>query len=201
MLVKNIGVFISGGGSNLQSIIDNMDSINGEIKLILSNKDDAYGLVRGKNAGIESISLEKYTDNYNEKVLEECEKRDLDLIVLAGYLKIFDEEFIKRYKNRIINIHPALLPSFGGKGYYGLNVHKKVYDSGVKLTGATVHFIDEKIDTGPIILQESVKIGYDDSIEEIQKKVLEIEHRILPEAIRLYCEDRLEIIERRVKIL
>lgn len=199
MLMKKIGVFISGGGSNLQSIIDNMEDINGEIKLVLSNKKDAYGLVRAKNSGIDALYIDK--ENYNQKVLEECNKRELDLIVLAGYLKTIDDNFLEEYKNKIINIHPSLLPSFGGKGCYGENVHKMVFEKGVKVTGATVHFVDNGVDTGPIILQDTTSIGYDNSIEEIQKKVLEIEHKILPKAVKLYCENRLEVINNRVKIL
>lgn len=199
MLKKKIGVFISGGGSNLQSIIDNMEDINGEIKLVLSNKKDAYGLVRAKNSGIDALYIDK--ENYNQKVLEECNKRELDLIVLAGYLKTIDDNFLEEYKNKIINIHPSLLPSFGGKGCYGENVHKMVFEKGVKVTGATVHFVDNGVDTGPIILQDTTSIGYDNSIEEIQKKVLEIEHKILPKAVKLYCENRLEVINNRVKIL
>lgn len=199
MLKKKIGIFISGGGSNLQAIIDNMEDINGEIKLILSNKKDAYGLVRAKKNNIDSLYIEK--KDYDKKVLKECIERELDLIVLAGYLKTIDGAMIKEFKDKIINIHPSLLPSFGGKGFYGEKVHRTVYEKGIKLTGATVHFVDEGVDTGPIILQESTSIGYDNSVEDIQKKVLKIEHKILPEAVKLFCEDRLEVIDKRVRIL
>lgn len=201
MLKKNIAVFISGGGTNLQAIIDSMDRISGEIRLVVSNKKDAYGLERGKKAGIDSLYLDGSLEEYDSLLLEECKKREIDLVVLAGYLKILDPKFIGHYKNRIINIHPSLLPSFGGRGHYGERVHRKVYERGVRFTGATVHFVDEGTDTGPIILQDIVEIDYKDSIEDIGDKVLEIEHRLLPRAVELFCDDRLEVEEGRVKIL
>ena len=201
MLKKNIAVFISGNGTNLQAIIDSMDRISGEIRLVVSNKKDAYGLERGKKAGIDSLYLDGSLEEYDAILLEECKKKEIDLVVLAGYLKILDPKFISHYKNRIINIHPSLLPSFGGRGCYGERVHKKVYERGVRFTGATVHFVDEGTDTGPIILQDILEIGYDDSVEEIGRRVLEIEHKILPRAVKLFCEDRLEVEEGRVKIL
>jgi len=201
MLKKNIAVFISGNGTNLQAIIDSMDRISGEIRLVVSNKKDAYGLERGKKAGIDSLYLDGSSEEYDSLLLEECKKKEIDLVVLAGYLKILDPKFIGHYKNRIINIHPSLLPSFGGRGHYGERVHRKVYERGVRFTGATVHFVDEGTDTGPIILQDIVEIDYKDSIEDIGDKVLEIEHRLLPRAVELFCEDRLEVEEGRVKIL
>ncbi|NLL81411.1 MAG: phosphoribosylglycinamide formyltransferase [Tissierellia bacterium] len=200
-----IGVLISGGGTNLQSIIDNIDkgNINGEIKLIISNKRDAYGLERGKKAGIQSIFLSPsdYSDfqSYNRKLIEEFKKRDVELIVLAGYLKILSKDFVSEYKDRIINIHPSLIPSFCGKGYYGDRVHQAVLDYGCKITGATVHFVDEDADTGPIILQEAVRVHEDDTVESLQKKVLEIEHQILVEAVSLFCAGKLRVEGRLVK--
>lgn len=207
MSPTKIGVLISGGGTNLQSIIDSINQgyINGRVELIISNKKDAYGLERGKKAGIESIYINpsdfENSDLFNNKLLEEFKKRKIDLIVLAGYLKILSKEFVQEYSGRIINIHPSLIPSFCGKNYYGIRVHNAVIEYGCKITGATVHIVDEGADTGPIILQESVKVDEDDTPETLQKKVLELEHVILPEAVKLYCENRLTINGRKVKVI
>ena len=189
----NIAVLISGGGTNLQSLIDNIDagSINGEIKIVISNRKDAYGLVRAEKAGIEALYIDPSglsDEEYNRKIIKELEKRNIELVVLAGYLKILSKEFIQKYNKKIINIHPSLLPKFGGKGYYGERVHKAVLESGEKTTGATVHFVDEGTDTGPIILQKTVEVKEDDTVESLQKRVLELEHRLLPEAVRLICK-------------
>lgn len=201
----NIGVLISGGGTNLQAIIDNINSgnINGNIKLIISNKEDAYGLERGKLAGIESIYINpkdfSTMNEFNLKLIEEFKKRDIQLIVLAGYLKVLSNDFIKSFDS-IINIHPSLIPSFCGKGFYGARVHEEVLKYGVKFTGATVHFVDEGTDTGPIILQEIVPVDNEDIIETLQKKVLGVEHRLLVKAVKLYCDDKITIVGRRVLI-
>ncbi|WFA08813.1 phosphoribosylglycinamide formyltransferase [Tissierella sp. Yu-01] len=201
-----IGVLISGDGTNLQSIIDGINggNINGSIELIISNKRDAYGLKRGKRAGIESLFVNPLDyDNaelFNRKLIDEFQKRDIDLIVLAGYLKILSKEFINAYSGRIINIHPSLIPSFCGKSYYGKRVHEAVIEYGCKITGATVHFVDDNTDTGPIILQQVVKVEEDDTVDSLQKKVLEVEHDILVEAVKLYCGNRLNIDGRLVKI-
>lgn len=200
----NIGVLISGGGTNLQAIIDNIENgeINGEIKLIISNKENAYGLIRGQKHNIEILFLDRKPFNndmeYNLKLIEEFKKRNVELVILAGYLKVLSSEFIKEYNNKIINIHPSLIPSFCGKGYYGSKVHEEVLKHGVKYTGATVHFVDAGTDTGPIILQEVVKVKTYDTIESISKKVLEVEHKILVNAVKLYCENKLEIQNRIV---
>ena len=202
----NIGVLISGGGTNLQALIDNINSgnISGKIKLIISNNKNAYGLERGKIAGIESIYINaKDFDNeelFNNRLIEEFQKKDVDLIVLAGYLKILSKDFIHTFSNRIINIHPSLIPSFCGKGFYGKRIHEEVINHGVKITGATVHFVDEGTDTGPIILQEALKVNEDDTPDSLQKKVLEIEHEILVKAIKLYCEGRISIDNRLIRI-
>lgn len=202
----NIGVLVSGGGTNLQSIIDNIEkgAINGKIKLIVSNKENAYGLVRGQTHNIESLFLDRKLFNneadYNLKLIEEFKKRDIELIVLAGYLKVLSPDFIKEYPNRIINIHPSLIPSFCGAGYYGSKIHAEVLKYGVKYTGATVHFVDEGTDTGPIILQEVVKVEDADTVGSLSKKVLEVEHKILVEAIKLYCSNQLEFSDRIVKV-
>ncbi len=203
----NIGILISGSGTNLQAIIDNINegNIDGEIKLVISNKKDAYGLVRAKEAGIETLYLDRKEfssdEEYNKKIMEEFTKRDVELVVLAGYLKILSKEFVQKYKNRIINIHPSLIPSFCGEGCYGELVHKMVLDYGAKITGATVHFVDEGTDTGPIILQKAVKVEDDDTVESLKEKVLKIEHELLPEAIRLYCQRRLSVQGRKVKVV
>lgn len=201
-----IGVLISGGGTNLQSIIDNIKngSINGEIKLIVSNREEAYGLTRGRDAGIESIYLDRKLfsseSEYNLELIKEFKKRDIELIVLAGYLKVLSKEFIEEFSGRIINIHPSLIPSFCGKGYYGERVHQGVLDYGVKVTGATVHFVDEGTDTGPIILQDIVYVDSEDTIDSLKEKVLKIEHKLLVQAAKLYCEKRLTIEGRKVII-
>ena len=201
-----IGVLISGSGSNLQSIIDNIEngSINGKIEVVISNKCDAYGLERARQHNIDAVFVNQreYDDieTYNDAIIKELKNHDVELVVLAGYLKILSSNFIETYRNKIINIHPSLIPSFCGKGYYGLKVHEAAIDYGVKLSGATVHFVDENADTGPIIIQESVNVEFDDTAETLQKKILKIEHKILPLAVKYYCENRIEVIERKVKI-
>lgn len=202
----NICVLASGGGSNLQSIIDNCEkgNISGNIKLVISNKKDAYALKRAEKYNIKNIYLNpkdfESIDIYNEEILTICKDLKIDLIVLAGYLKILSGNILKEYKNRIINIHPSLIPSFCGDGYYGDNVHKKVLEYGVKYTGATVHFVDEGTDTGPIILQEVVSVEDKDNIDSLKEKVLKVEHELLPKAVSLICEDRLIVEGRIVKI-
>lgn len=202
-----IGVLISGGGSNLQSIIDeiNKGNIKGEIDIIISNKKDAYGLTRGRDNKIDTkfINPKDFIDNdeYNREIIKELDKRNIDLVVLAGYLKILSKEFTSKYKNRIINIHPSLIPSFCGDGCYGENVHRQVIEYGVRYSGATVHFVDEGTDTGPIILQKVVDVKSDDSISDLQNRVLKVEHEILPEAVKLFCEGRIVVEDRTVKII
>lgn len=199
----NIGVLISGGGTNLQSIIDNIENgnIKGDIKLILSNRQDAYGLIRGKKAGIETLFLDRSLfssdEEYNAEIIKEFKSRDIDLVVLAGYLKVLSKNFIEEFNMKIINIHPSLIPSFCGKGFYGKRVHKAVLDSGVKVTGATVHFVDEGTDTGPIILQDVVQVADEDNVDTLQAKVLKVEHRLLVKAVKLYCEDKIQVQGRK----
>ncbi|HAE42079.1 MAG TPA: phosphoribosylglycinamide formyltransferase [Clostridiales bacterium] len=200
-----IAVLISGSGSNLQSIIDKIEKkeIYGELVLVVSNKRNAYGLERAKKHNIESLMIDSQLigkDDYNRQILEAVIEKNVELVILAGYLKILDKKFIEAYRNRIINIHPSLIPSFCGKGYYGLKVHQSAVDYGVKISGATVHFVDEEADNGPIILQESVAVDFDDTPETLQSKVLAIEHELLPEAIKLYCDGKLEVIGRKVSI-
>jgi phosphoribosylglycinamide formyltransferase-1 len=193
----NIGVLISGGGTNLQAIIDETKSggINGTVKLVISNKEDAYGLERARLSGIKAVY-----ETDEDKIIGLLKENNIDLIVLAGYLKIITPKFVDEFRNKIINIHPSLIPSFCGKGYYGEKVHQGVIDYGAKVTGATVHFVDEGADTGAIIMQETVNVEQDDDAKSLAKRVLEVEHRILKESIRLFCENKLSIQGRRVFI-
>ena len=193
----NIGVLISGGGTNLQAIIDETKSgaINGTVKLVISNKEDAYGLERARLSGIKAVY-----ETDEDKIIELLKENNIDLIVLAGYLKIITPKFVDEFRNKIINIHPSLIPSFCGKGYYGEKVHQGVIDYGAKVTGATVHFVDEGADTGAIIMQETVNVEQDDDAKSLAKRVIEVEHRILKESIRLFCENKLSIQGRRVFI-
>lgn len=193
----NIGVLISGGGTNLQAIIDETKSgaINGTVKLVISNKEDAYGLERARLSKIKAVY-----ETDEDKIIELLKENNIDLIVLAGYLKIITPKFVDEFRNKIINIHPSLIPSFCGKGYYGEKVHQGVIDYGAKVTGATVHFVDEGADTGAIIMQETVNVEQDDDAKSLARRVLEVEHRILKESIRLFCENKLSIQGRRVFI-
>ena len=192
----NIGVLISGGGTNLQAIIDETKSggINGTVKLVISNKENAYGLERARLSKIKAVY------ETDEEIIELLKENNIDLIVLAGYLKIITPKFVDEFRNKIINIHPSLIPSFCGKGYYGEKAHQGVIDYGAKVTGATVHFVDEGADTGAIIMQETVNVEQDDDAKSLAKRVLEVEHRILKESIRLFCENKLSIQGRRVFI-
>ena len=201
-----IAVFLSGGGSNLQALIDGVsnNTLPVEIALIISNKSGAYGLTRGRENGIKAVSLDRKAfpcqDEVKVEMLRLLKEEKIDLIVLAGYLQLVPEEIIIQYRNRIINIHPSLIPSFSGKGYYGERVHEAAYNRGVKLSGATVHFVNEEMDGGPIILQEAVAIEFNDTPKRIQEKVLCLEHRLLPMAVKLFAEGRLRVVNNRVEI-
>lgn len=202
-----LAVLVSGGGTNLQAIIDKIENKtihDVEIAVVISNKGDAYALERAKKHGIEGrcISPKAYErrEDFNQALLETLESYQVDLVVLAGYLVIVPENVIKRYRNRIINIHPSLIPSFCGDGYYGLKVHEAVLNRGNKVTGATVHFVDEGTDTGPIILQKAVYVEEGDTPESLQKRVMEqAEWNILPEAIQLIAEDKIEVVDNLVR--
>ncbi len=193
----NIGVLVSGGGTNLQSIIDGtkFGNIKGNVNVVISNKENAYALQRAKHNDIDAI----YETN-EDKIIEILKAHEVDLVVLAGYLKIISPKFVSEFKNKIINIHPSLIPSFCGEGYYGEKVHQAVIDYGVKFTGATVHFVDEVADNGPIIMQKIVEVKQNDDTKTLAKRVLEVEHEILNESIRLFCENKLSIQGRRVFI-
>ena len=202
----NIAVFVSGGGTNLQGIIDNINTgfiKNARIALVISNKKDAYALERASSNNIptETISKKDFEslDIYCDTLLKTLAKYKVDLIVLAGYLVIMPETIIKEYRNRIINVHPSLIPSFCGKGYYGLKVHEAVLERGSKITGATVHFVDEGTDTGPIILQKAVEVLEDDTPKSLQSRVMEeAEWKILPEAINLIANNKINIKDKKV---
>lgn len=186
-----IGVLVSGGGTNLQAIIDAIDNgiiTNTEIKVVISNKKDAYALERAKKHGIEAVcvSPKDYAERaeFNDALIAKLDEYNLDLIVLAGFLVVLPPELTNKYQGKIINIHPSLIPSFCGNGFYGLKVHEKALERGVKVTGATVHFVDEGTDTGPIIYQKAVEVLDGDTPEILQKRVMEqAEWKILPQAI------------------
>jgi phosphoribosylglycinamide formyltransferase 1 len=205
--VKRIAVFASGSGSNLQSLIDACNDKylrDGYIELVFSNKKDAYALERAIKAKIKTLYFDpkefKTNEDYDQRLAESMNEHKIDIVCLAGYMKILTKKFLDTFKGKIMNIHPALLPSFGGKGYYGLNVHEKVLEYGAKVTGATVHFVDYGADTGPIILQKAVNVEQDDTPETLQKRVLKIEHEIYKEALKYVCQDRCEMKGRRVII-
>lgn len=193
----NIAVCVSGGGTDLQSIIDACEAgkINGQIRLVISNRKKAYGLERARLHGIQAEWIKD-----EDEILKRFEEEKIDVVVLAGYLAIVGDKLLEQYKNRIINIHPSLIPSFCGPGFYGMHVHEAVFKRGVKVSGATVHFVTGEVDGGPIILQRAVDISDLETPEDIQVRVLEIEHEILPEAVALYCEGRVSVENERVKI-
>lgn len=196
-MLKNIAVLVSGGGTNLQSIIDatEVGEINGQIKVVISNKENAYGLERARKHNIEAVF-----ENDEKKVIEILKEKEIDIVVMAGYLKIISADFVNEFKNRMINIHPSLIPSFCGKGYYGKKVHQGVLDYGAKVTGATVHFVTEGADEGPIIMQESVKVEQDDDADTLAARVLKVEHQILKKSVSLLCDDKVRVDGRRVYI-
>ncbi|MEZ0535898.1 phosphoribosylglycinamide formyltransferase [Caldicellulosiruptoraceae bacterium PP1] len=205
--MKKLAVFVSGNGSNLQAIIDNINNnqIDGKIEIVISNKKDAYALKRAENNGIEALYISKNDFStiieYEQYLIKILKEKSIDIIVLAGFLYIFSETFIDQFQNKIINIHPSLLPSFGGKGMYGLNVHKAVIEYGAKITGATVHFVDKTPDGGPIILQKAIYVDENDTPETLQQKVLtKAEWVILPIVLKLLCKDKIKIKGRKVII-
>lgn len=203
-----LAVCVSGGGTNLQAIMDAMDKgeiHNAEISVVISNNADAYALERAAKHGIPSvcISPKNYSDRevFHQAFLEELNSRQVDLIVLAGFLVVVPEIVIREYRNRIINIHPSLIPSFCGTGYYGLKVHEGVLSRGVKVTGATVHFVDEGTDTGPIILQKAVEVKQGDTAKDLQQRVMEqAEWVIMPKAIDLIAQGKVSVVDGQVLI-
>lgn len=196
-----IGVLVSGGGTNLQQLIDAQAAERlggGKIVTVISSKPEVFALERARRAGIEAVTLSRkeYPDveAYSQALISALKKRDVELVVLSGFLTITSDSFVEAFPDCIMNVHPALLPAFGGKGYYGLHVHEAVLQRGVKLTGATVHFANEVCDGGPIILQKAVAVKEDDTPEILQKRVMEeAEWHLLPKAVELYCSGRLSV--------
>ena len=194
-----VGVLVSGGGTNLQAIIDavkNKTITNASLEVVISNKKDAHALTRAKenNIAAECVCVKDYEtrEEFNKALIEKIDSYNLDLIVLAGFLVVLPPELIAKYRNKIINVHPSLIPSFCGNGFYGLHVHEKALERGVKVTGATVHFVDEGTDTGPIIYQKAVEVLPDDTPETLQKRVMEqAEWKILPQAINAIANNLL----------
>ena len=206
--MMKMAVLVSGGGTNLQAILDAMDSgriTNAQVSVVISNNENAYALERAKKHGIpaQCVSPKNYETRalFNEALLAAIQSYEVDLVVLAGCLVVIPEIMVKAYPNRIINIHPSLIPAFCGTGYYGLKVHEGVLQRGVRVTGATVHFVDEGTDTGPIILQKAVAVQQGDTPELLQRRVMEeAEWQIMPEAIDLIANNRVEVIDGIVKI-
>ena len=202
-----VAVMVSGGGTNLQAIIDAVKDgtiTNTELVAVISNNAGAYALTRAKDNNIPAycISPKDYEsrDAFNDALLDKVNELNVDLIVLAGFLVRIPEKMVHQYSHRIINIHPSLIPSFCGMGYYGLHVHEAAFKRGVKVSGATVHFVSSTVDGGPIIIQKSIDVSNAKSPEEMQQIVLTVEHQILKEAVRLYCDNKLEVVGERVNI-
>ena len=207
--MKKIAVLVSGGGTNLQALIDAQNRgeiVGGRLSLVVSSSPTAYALTRAERAGIATAVINKgdYPDRHvmTRALVELLRANEIDLVVFAGFMYILTEEITEAFQNRMMNVHPALIPSFCGEGYYGLHVHEKALEYGVKLSGATVHFVSEECDGGPIILQKAVPIEEDDTPETLQRRVMEqAEWVILPRAVSLFCQDRLKVEGRVVHIL
>ncbi len=206
--ITKIGVLVSGGGTNLQALIDaerRGELSNGRISLVIASKPGVYALERARNNNIEAkvLSRKDYDSiaEYSKALAEELLTSGIELVVLAGFLTIIDEQLYNAYPNRILNVHPALIPSFSGKGFYGLHVHEAALAKGVKVSGATVHIVTPECDAGPIVLQKAVQVKAGDTPETLQKRIMEeAEWKILPEAVRLFCENRIEIVNNTVQI-
>ncbi len=205
---KKIAVLVSGGGTNLQALIDAEKQGklgSGRIALVISSKPDVYALERAKNNGIATLVLARKAydsiTEYSKALADALENAGVDLVVLAGFLTIIDEQVYERFPNRILNVHPALIPSFCGKGFYGLKVHEAALSKGVKLSGATVHIVTPECDAGPIVLQKAVAVSQDDTPETLQRRIMEeAEWEILPMAVRLFCEDKISVVDNKVYI-
>lgn len=205
----DVVVLVSGGGTNLQAVMDAVDEgriTNAKIAGVISNNPNAYALERARKKGIANCCISpkmfETREEFNEKFLEALDEMEPDLIVLAGFLVVIPPVMIRKYRNQMINIHPSLIPSFCGKGYYGLKVHEAALARGVKVTGATVHFVDEGTDTGPIILQKAVEIRQEDTPEVLQRRVMEqAEWKILPEAVDLIANGKIKVVDNQVRFL
>ena len=207
--MKRIAVLVSGGGTNLQALIDAQgrgEIVGGEITAVISSAPGAYALERAKKANIPGyvIARKEFASNQamTLALVDKLKELNIDLVVLAGFMVILTEEMVKAFPNAIINVHPALIPSFAGPGCYGLHVHEKALEYGVKLSGATVHFVSEECDGGPIISQKAVEVFPDDTPEVLQRRIMEqAEWKLLPQAVSLFCQDRLKVEDRTVRIL
>ncbi|MCR4740675.1 MAG: phosphoribosylglycinamide formyltransferase [Lachnospiraceae bacterium] len=205
----NLTVLVSGGGTNLQAVIDAIASgeiTDTRIGLVISNKKDAYALTRAKDAGIETLYLSpkdfENREDYDKAMIGAIDEKGTDLIVLAGFLVVLSPEFTDHYRGKIINIHPSLIPSFCGNGYYGLKVHEKVLERGVKVTGATVHFVDSGTDTGPIIMQKAVSVKNNDTAQILQRRVMEeAEWIILPKVINAIAHGNVRLEEKKAYVI
>ncbi|ACD24447.1 phosphoribosylglycinamide formyltransferase [Clostridium botulinum] len=199
-----IAVLVSGGGTDLQSIIDAVENkeIECSIEMVIGSKEGIYALERAKNHNIPTyvVSKKEYKDKSSDKILHLI-KGKVDLIVLAGYLAILDGEILKEFNNKIINIHPSLIPAFCGSGMYGLKVHEAVIKSGVKFSGCTVHYVNSEVDGGAILLQDIVPVYFEDDAKSLQKRILEKEHMLLPKAIKLISEGKVEIVDGKTKVI
>ena len=205
-MAKRIAVLVSGGGTNLQALIDAQgrgELVNGEIAAVLSSSPDAYALERAKRAGIPGYVLPRGDARaVTAALVERLRALDIDLVVMAGFMTIVTEELFQAYPNAVLNIHPSLIPSFCGVGCYGLHVHEKALAYGVKVSGATVHFVTEECDAGPIVLQKAVEVLPDDTPETLQRRIMEqCEWKLLPRAVSLFCQGRLNVEGRKVTVL
>lgn len=206
---KRIAVLVSGGGTNLQALIDAQgrgEIVNGSLAAVISSNPKAYALERAEKAGIPHfvVSRKDYPSNQamTQALVDQLRALDIDLVVLAGFMVILTQEMVQAYPNAILNVHPALIPSFAGPGCYGLHVHEKALEYGVKLSGATVHFVSEECDGGPIVSQKAVEVLPDDTPEVLQRRIMEqCEWKLLPQAVSLFCQDRLRVEGRTVRIL
>ena len=206
--MKNIVVLVSGGGTNLQALVDAQgrgELKNGKITCVISSNPNAYALERAKNNGIDTEVIRRKNfaefNDYDTALTELLQSKNADVVVLAGFMTILGKKVIGAFENRIINIHPALIPSFCGEGYYGLKVHEEALKKGVKVTGATAHFVNEVCDGGPIIIQKAVEVKTGDTPEILQKRVMEqAEWKILPKAVSLFCEDKIKVIGNKTEI-
>ncbi|MCC8042679.1 MAG: phosphoribosylglycinamide formyltransferase [Oscillospiraceae bacterium] len=199
--MKKIGVLVSGGGTNLQALIDSEkrgELIGGKLSCVISSKEGAYALERAAQNGIKGITLPRkdYSDtaSYTRAITDTLIAEGIDIVVYAGFMTILDEQIVRQFPYKMLNVHPALIPSFCGKGFYGLHVHEEVLKRGVKVTGATVHFVTEVCDGGPIVLQKAVDVRNDDTPETLQRRVMEeCEWKLLPQAVSLLCQDRITV--------
>ena len=208
-MAKRIAVLVSGGGTNLQALIDAQqrgEIIGGEIAAVIASNHEAYALERAQKADIPTyvVARKAYSSSQamTQALVERLQSLDIDLVVLAGFMVILTSEMVQAYPNAILNVHPALIPSFAGPGCYGLHVHEKALEYGVKLTGATVHFVSEECDGGPIVSQKAVEVLPDDTPETLQRRIMEqCEWKLLPQAVSLFCQGRLKVEGRKVRIL